>query len=253
MAKQRARVKVKQSGVTRAQAVAEFGRKKAKQRRQLWKKRAMIGGGVALMAYGLVGGWWLMHTGKLQQAVGQSNDRFWRQTASLGFKINQVTLTGRKHASAKDIKAALGIEQGEPILKLSLEAMKARLLLIPEVKSVTISRALPDQLVVAIQERVPAAWWQLDGVQKLIDAEGEVLSRDKYKGKLTLPVVVGDDAPKHVGQLLALLESAPSIKPDVIAAVRDVVMSDERIEEAIKYRAPAFLHGGIMAYFHWGA
>ena len=40
---------------------------------------------------------------------------------------------------------------------------------------------------------------------------------------------------------------------DVIAAVRAVVMSDERIEEAIKYRAPAFLHGGIMAYFHWSA
>ncbi len=40
---------------------------------------------------------------------------------------------------------------------------------------------------------------------------------------------------------------------DVIVAVRAVVMSDERIEEAIKYRAPAFLHGGIMAYFHWGA
>jgi hypothetical protein len=42
-------------------------------------------------------------------------------------------------------------------------------------------------------------------------------------------------------------------KRDVIAAVRRVVMSDERIEEAIKYRAPAFLHGGIMAYFHWNA
>jgi hypothetical protein len=39
----------------------------------------------------------------------------------------------------------------------------------------------------------------------------------------------------------------------VIAAVREVVMTDERIEEAVKYRAPAFLHGGIMAYFHWNA
>jgi Domain of unknown function (DU1801) len=40
---------------------------------------------------------------------------------------------------------------------------------------------------------------------------------------------------------------------DVIAAVRAVVMSDGRIDEAVKYRAPAFLHGGIMAYFHWSA
>ena len=42
-------------------------------------------------------------------------------------------------------------------------------------------------------------------------------------------------------------------KKDVIAAVRAVVMSDDRIDEAIKYRAPAFLYGGIMAYFHWSA
>ena len=42
-------------------------------------------------------------------------------------------------------------------------------------------------------------------------------------------------------------------RKDVIAAVRAVVTSDERISEAIKYRAPAFLYGGIMAYFHWSA
>jgi hypothetical protein len=40
---------------------------------------------------------------------------------------------------------------------------------------------------------------------------------------------------------------------DVIAAVRAVIMRDERIGEAVKYRAPAFLYSGIMAYFHWSA
>ena len=51
----------------------------------------------------------------------------------------------------------------------------------------------------------------------------------------------------------AWLAATRNPKRDVIAAVRAVVMSDERIEEAVKYRAPAFLHGGIMAYFHWSA
>jgi hypothetical protein len=51
----------------------------------------------------------------------------------------------------------------------------------------------------------------------------------------------------------AWLAATPNPKKRVIAAVREVVMTDERIEEAIKYRAPAFLHGGIMAYFHWNA
>ncbi len=42
-------------------------------------------------------------------------------------------------------------------------------------------------------------------------------------------------------------------KRDVIAALRQVITSDDRIEEAIKYRAPAFLYNGILAYFHWAA
>ncbi|MEM9040287.1 MAG: DUF1801 domain-containing protein [Actinomycetota bacterium] len=42
-------------------------------------------------------------------------------------------------------------------------------------------------------------------------------------------------------------------KRDVIAAIREVVMSDERISETVKYRAPAFEFAGIMAYFHWSA
>jgi hypothetical protein len=49
------------------------------------------------------------------------------------------------------------------------------------------------------------------------------------------------------------LTATNNSKKLVIAAVREVIMTDERIEEAIKYRAPAFLHGGIMAYFHWNA
>lgn len=216
----RARVKVKQAGVTRAQAVAEFGRKKAKQRRAHIKRRALMVGGVALLAYGVVGGWWLVHTGKFQEAAAKSEASFWQRTAALGFRLDQVTLHGRKHADAAAIKAALGITQGSPILALSLAEMQARLLEIPEVKTVSITRVLPNELSITISERMPAAWWQEDGKQTLIDGDGKVLDRTKYKDKLTLPVVVGADAPAHIGELLAILETAPSLKPDVIAAVR---------------------------------
>jgi hypothetical protein len=49
------------------------------------------------------------------------------------------------------------------------------------------------------------------------------------------------------------LATTSNPKKLVISAVREAIVTDERIEEAIKYRAPAFLHGGIMAYFHWNA
>lgn len=216
----RARVKVKQKRVTRAEAVAEFGRKKARQRRALFKRRVLMGGGVALLAYGVIGGWWLVHTGKFQEALVKSEAGFWQRTAALGFRLDQVTLNGRKHADAAAIKSALGVAQGAPILSLSLAEMKTRLLAIAEVKSVSITRVLPNQLSITITERVPAAWWQQDGKLSLIDADGKTLAREKYSEKLTLPVVVGADAPAHIGEFIAILESAPSLKPDVVAAVR---------------------------------
>lgn len=214
------RVQVKQKGVTRAQAVEEFSRKKARQRRQQRHRRVVMIGGVALAAYGVVGSWWLIHTGKLQEAITNSSASFWHHTASLGFKVEQVTLLGRNHADAAAIKQALGISQGSPILSTALTDMKTRLEAIPEIKSATITRRLPSELVVTVTERTPAAWWQHNGVQQLVDVEGVVLNRAHYPGKLTLPVVVGEDAPKHVSELVALLNTEPGLRPDVVAAIR---------------------------------
>ncbi len=216
----RARVKVKDKPVTRAQAAAEFGKKKAKQRRQHVKRRAMMITGGVMLSYALVAGWWMVYTGRLQQSAERTREDFWQSTAAMGFKVNQITLHGRKHTDVAQIKSAIGITQGGPILAHSLPEMKARIEAIAEVKSAQITRILPDQLQISITERVPTAWWQRKGKLALIDAQGTVLAREKYPQKLVLPVVVGDDAPQHVGELLALLDTAPALKPDVQAAVR---------------------------------
>jgi cell division protein FtsQ len=218
--KRRAKVKVKSSSVTRVQAAAEFARKKARQRRNLLKRRVVLVAGVAVAAYAVVGGWWLYHTGKLAAASDMASASLWQLTADAGFRLDQIYLEGRTHADMATMKAALNVHQGEPILALPLADIKQRLLAVPEVKSVSITRALPNRLTIDVTERIPAAFWQHDGTQQLVDAEGVVLSRDKYKQSTGLPVIVGDDAPKHVGELLALLDSAPALKPDVVAAVR---------------------------------
>ena len=220
MSTRRARVKVTEKHVTRAQAAAEFGRKKAKQRRQQWHRRVLIVAGGLFLTYAVIGSWWMVHTGKVEKMTDVANARFWQWTANVGFRLDQVTLTGRAHADPKAVKAALGIEQGAPILSVSLAEMKERLETIPEVKTASISRALPNTLTIQITERTPAAFWQQDGNLQLIDSEGVVLPRAKYREKMVLPVVVGNDAPKHMDELIALLDAVPSLKPDIAAAVR---------------------------------
>lgn len=214
----RARVKVK--GATRAQQAAEFGRKKAKLRMRQLKRRAVLAAGIACVAYVGIGGWWLHHTGGIAKARAVVDGALWNMTADAGFELKQVYLTGREHADASVVKAALDIHPGEPILRLDLKAMQARLEAIPEIKSVQLARTLPGELHVNIHERQPMALWQRGKAHVLVDAEGMVLSRDKYPGVGRLPVIVGEDAPKHVREFAALLENVPSLTQEVVAAVR---------------------------------
>lgn len=216
----RAKVKVRKSAVTRAEAAAEFSRNKVRQRRKQNHRRVLMVGAGALTLYLAVGSWWMVYTGAASRWVEATNARFWNMTAGMGFTLDQVELAGRKHADAAEVKQALGITQGAPILALSLAEMKARLEAIPEIKTATIGRALPGTLKVYVTERRPAALWQSAGDVRLIDRDGVVLDRTKYREKMTLPIVVGADAPKHMDELLALMEAVPSLKPDVVAAVR---------------------------------
>lgn len=216
----RATVKVKKSAVTRAEAVAEFSRKKARQRRKQWHRRVMLAGVVMIAAYIAIGSWWLVHTGRFDKGIESAGNQFWQMTAGMGFKLDQIHLSGRKHADVGAIKEALAAGKGTPILSLNLTDIKVRLEAIPEIDRVMITRTLPNSLTVQVTERVPTAWWQTDGKLQLIDREGVILSRYKYKERMALPVVVGADAPKHMNELAEMLDAVPSLKPDVTAAIR---------------------------------
>jgi cell division protein FtsQ len=216
----RAQVKVKKKAVTRAEAAAQFERNKQRQRRRQWHRRILLGSLIAIGLYVVIGSWWLVHTGRFDKGVESANAGAWQWTANMGFKLNQIQLSGRKHADAAAIKQAIGMEKGAPILESSLAEMKERLQAIPEIKTVSITRTLPGTLTIAVTERTPAAWWQSGGNVKLIDRDGVVLTHYKYNQPVTLPVVVGLDAPKNMPQLMAILDTVPSLKPDVKSATR---------------------------------
>ncbi len=214
----RSRVRVK--GASRAQQAAEFSRKKAKLRWRQWKRRVGAAGLIAGAAYLGIGGWWLHHTGGLERAEQMASGAFWNMTANAGFELKQVYLSGRTHADSSVVKAALDVHAGVPILSLDLAAIQQRLEAIPEVKGAVVVRELPAKLHVALSERMPVALWQRGGGHVLIDADGMVLSREKYRDVGSLPVIVGEDAPKHVQQFADLLDKVPSLRQEVLAAVR---------------------------------
>jgi hypothetical protein len=58
---------------------------------------------------------------------------------------------------------------------------------------------------------------------------------------------------RNMNDVEAWLLATKNPKKNVIAAVRKILLTDKRLSETVKWRAPAFLYGGVMAYFHWSA
>lgn len=92
-----------------------------------------------------------------------------------------IVISGNNHISKDEILAIVKEEvdgissQGngfEPIIKLIKDKIKE----LPWVKNVVISRNLPDNLVVKIEEYEPFAIWQDDKKHYIIDKNGEIIT-----------------------------------------------------------------------------
>jgi len=86
------------------------------------------------------------------------------------------------------------------------------------VKDARVSRRLPDTLVIDIVERRPAALWQDKQRLALIDAEGVVLDRVPVDKMPDLPLLIGPGANAQAKPLDALLNSVPTLKPQLASA-----------------------------------
>ena len=100
------------------------------------------------------------------------------------------------------------------------DAVQKRVTALPWVRHATVERRLPDTVRIRIAERRPAALWQRQGQLSLIDEDGTVITTRGLGRFRDLIIIVGNDAPKHVPTLVALLRSEPALGRRVSAAVR---------------------------------
>ena len=174
--------------------------------------------GVALVSV-VMGAAVLWHSGWPQRTVRGIYETAVGLTADAGFRVADITVTGRDKTPAADILAALRVGRNAPILDVDLGDAKARLEQIPSVQTAVVDRRLPDILRVSLQERRPVALWQHDGVYMLVDKDGHQFpgAVDEFQ---SLPLIVGEGAPAASAELFALLKTEPSLAPRVKAAIR---------------------------------
>lgn len=198
-------------------------RPRAKAKRKLPRLRLnalhkLAAGGVAVTAL-VVGGAVLWHSGVIQRGTQAAVASALGATARAGFRIEEITVSGRSRTPLEQVAAAIGAQHGAPILAVELERVKDRLEAIPSVKVAAVERRLPGALHLAIVERTPVAIWQNNGEHMLVDREGHTIP-GSIAGFEDLPLVVGDGAGVRADELLTMLAAEPQLAARVKAAVR---------------------------------
>jgi cell division protein FtsQ len=139
--------------------------------------------------------------------------------SGVGLVVKQVTLEGRQNAPLEELRRALGVQRGDPILAFSPQAAKERLEANAWVAQADVERRLPDTILIRIQERQPYAIWQNNGAISVIDKEGRVIS-DRIDEFGLLPWVVGAGANQHAAQMIDLLRTVPELRDRAEALIR---------------------------------
>ena len=184
--------------------------------RQLWRR-----GGIALVvALALLGTGWLWTSGWVARSFEQAGQAVLAATAQAGLKVGDVLVEGRERTRRDTVLKALGVVRDQPILGFDPHAARERLERLPWVRSAVVERRLPEAIHVRLVEHRPLALWQHKGRLTVIDRGGAVIPGAEPKAFARLPLVVGEDAPGHTADLLAMLNSEPELGPLVSTAVR---------------------------------
>ena len=184
-------------------------------------RRIWFGGflSVAIIIFGAGSGWWIFSSGWLDERI---NRIMWSGISILsksGFKLSEILVVGRFYTSQKDLRRAMRLERGSPILTYDLKAARKRVEALPWIRHVSVERMLPDKILLFIEESQALAIWQNNGKFSLIDKEGKIIKGVNLNQFQDLMVVIGKHAPNNTAELFALLETQPSLKKLIKTAI----------------------------------
>ncbi len=185
--------------------------------RRILRMLAWRAGPLLLAAALLSGAWMKGHLGTAWRTV---LDTVAETSNTAGFQVRHVLVSGRSKTDRQTLVEALGIEIGEAMFAIDLEAARARVTSLAWVRDASIRRRMPDTVVIELVERRPLAIWQHQGELFVVDSVGEVIAGAQPEDYSGLFLVVGPGAPAAAADLLALLGLTPDLAPRVLAAVR---------------------------------
>lgn len=165
----------------------------------------------------IFGALWL---GGYLPAVKQMGADFKRdRLMSAGFVVDRIDVMGEGRLREDDVRRALGIYPGQYFFEPNLTDAKARVESLSWVDHALVRRLWPDRVVVQIIERKPYALWQNEGLIKLIDADGVVISDADPMQFTNLDLIVGEGAASAAPEFQVELAAMPEIEARLDAMI----------------------------------
>jgi cell division protein FtsQ len=146
----------------------------------------------------------------------------WLLLASPVLGVSTVQVDGVTTLPADQVRETAGIDPGTPLLRVDVEAARARIARLPQVASVEVTRGWPRTVVVTVVERVPIAIVGEPGGRSLVDAEGvlfDTVTGEPPAGVVPLDVAdPGPGDPSTRAALAAVGALAADLRREVASA-----------------------------------
>lgn len=141
-------------------------------------------------------------------------------TASAGFAVEDVRVSGNQHTSEIDILQLLGLDGSTSLLGLDIAAARAALAELPWVESAEVRKVYPSTVEVMLRERQAYGIWQHGNDLSLIERSGSVIAPLRDNKFASLPLFVGRDAETAAASIDEEFLNWPAIASRVKAFVR---------------------------------
>ena len=188
---------------------------------------------LGLVAFGLLAGVLAGgYIGKTQAAIG---DTVGQALAGAGFAIREISFTGNERTTKRAVGAALGLEEGRPILGVDTDQARRRLLKLPWIAEAEVRREFPGTIAVRLVEKRPFALWRKGDELFVVDRSGAVITKEGT-GSFRLPLLTGAGAPEA---------AAPFI--DALGGYKTISSRLKQIERMGGRRWDVVLAGGLTA------
>jgi cell division protein FtsQ len=171
-----------------------------------------LGTGLALGFFTVVALVGLSEGGHLDESYGTYGEPHHALARVLGLGLERVTISGIAQLRESDVLAAAGLNSLVSLPFLSASTIREHLERVPLIKTASVRKLYPNELVLALTEREPHALWQLQGELFITAADGTVIDLMQDARFVHLPLVVGDEANTRTKEYLALLDSAGPLK-----------------------------------------